>query len=184
MSKSAKLQPIVAKTMSSPASLRLVFETLALVVAVEPVAVPGVLLAEQAADDVFQGEVVRSGEDVDPAVVVVVQRPAGEAREWPVDAQLVAHVLERAVAVVPVEPAFSRQVVQEQVGKAVVVKVEPGAALAEFLDLFVDAGRWRRLPRTCRCRDCGTAGWAAARRRRTGRPSRRCRSRPRRPRWN
>ena len=98
------------------------------------------LLAQQAADDVFQGEVVRGREDVDPAVVVVVQRPAGEARRRPVDAQLAAHVLERAVAVVLVQPAFAREVVQEQVGKAVVVVVDPGAALAEFLHLFIDAG--------------------------------------------
>ena len=49
-------------------------------------------------------------------------------------------VLERAVAVVPVQPAFAREVVEEQVGKAVVVVVDPGAALAEFLKLFVDAG--------------------------------------------
>ena len=90
LSKSAKLHPIVAKTMSRPASLRLVFESLAVVVPVQPVGVPGVLLAQQAADDVFQGQVVRSREDVDPAVVVVVPRPAGEAGRRPVDAQLAA----------------------------------------------------------------------------------------------
>ena len=37
-----------------------------------------------------------------------------------------------------------------------------------------------RRPRTCRRPCCGTAGWASSRARRTGRPSRRCRSRPRR----
>ncbi len=55
---------------------RAVFEAFSLIVSVQAVGKAGMLLAQQAADDVFQGEVVRSCEDVDPAVVVVVESPA------------------------------------------------------------------------------------------------------------
>ena len=132
----------------------------------------------------FERAVVRRGEDVEPAVVVVVPGPAGEPAARAVDAHVAGHVGEASRRVVVVEPGQPAQAVDEQVRIAIVVVVDPGAALVEFL-IFC---RRRRLapprPRTCRRRDCDTAGSAASRRRRRGRASRRCRNRPRRPRWN
>ena len=47
---------------------------------------PLVRLAQQALDDVVERAVVGGGEDVEPAVVVVVPGPAGKARCRAVDA--------------------------------------------------------------------------------------------------
>ena len=140
LSKSPKLLPIVAKTMSSPASLVTSSKPLPVQVAKEPVGMPAVRLAQQALDHVVERAVVAGGEDVEPAVVVVVPGPAREAVVGPVDAHRRGDVGEGAVAIVVIEPAVAVQVVEEQVGIAVVVVVDPGAALAEACRLALHAG--------------------------------------------
>ena len=81
-----------------------VLESLALEVAEEPVGSPPVRLADDALDHVAERSVVTGGEDVEPAVVVVVPGPAREALLRPVDAHGLGHVGECPVAVVVVEP--------------------------------------------------------------------------------
>ena len=132
LSKSPKLLPMVAKTMSRPACLGHVLEALAVQVAEQPVGIHrGVRLAEQALDHVVERAVVAGGEDVEPAVVVVIPGPAREAVPRAVDAHLRGDVGEGPVAIVVIELGRAVQVVEEQVGITVVVVVDPGRTLAE-----------------------------------------------------
>src|SRR5207248_510606 len=95
----------------------------------------------------------RGGEDVDPAVVVVVAGPAGEAAGRTVDAHLLRDVRESAVAVVAEQPGrpggLAQQGrdadVQEQVGVAVVVEVEPRCPQDVAHDVGGQAGPGRHL---------------------------------------
>ena len=76
---------------------------------------------------------VGGGEDVEPAVVVEVERPAREAVDRPVDAHFAGDVREGAVAVVAKQPGGAAAVsidVHEQIGVAVVVEVDPRSAQA------------------------------------------------------
>ena len=63
-----------------------VLETVALQIPEQPVRIPEVRLTEEASDHVRERAVVAGGEDVQPAVVVVVPRPAREAPFGPIDA--------------------------------------------------------------------------------------------------
>ena len=65
-----------------------VLEALAVQVTEEPVGITGVRLAQQALDHIRERAVVAGGEDVEPAVVVIVPGPAREAVRGPVDAHL------------------------------------------------------------------------------------------------
>ena len=69
--------------------------------------------------------------EVEPAVVVVVPEPAGEAVGRPGDAEHGGDIDERAVASIVIEPIAVGQVGDVEVGQAVVVVVAPGHSLAE-----------------------------------------------------
>ena len=127
---SPKFEPIGSQTRSRPASARHVAEPAALV-AVEARALAAGRPAELAPDDLGERRPGAGDEEVEPAVVVVVPEPAGEAVVRLGDAEPLGDVGERAVAVVVVEPIGLAQVRDVQVGPAVVVVVAPGDALAE-----------------------------------------------------
>ena len=74
---------------------------------------------------------VRVDPEVEPAVVVVVPEPAGEAVDRPGHAQRGGDVEERAVALIVIQARRLAQVGDEEVGPAVVVVVAPGDPLAE-----------------------------------------------------
>ena len=82
LSKSPKLLPMRGEDQVQAGFLGHVLEALAVQVAEQPVGIPAVRLAQQALDHVVERAVVAGGEDVEPAVVVVVPGPAGEARAW------------------------------------------------------------------------------------------------------
>ena len=184
LSKSPKLLPIVANTMSRPASLSLVLEALATQVAEQPVGMSGVRLADQALDDVADRAVVAGGEDIEPAVVVVVPGPAREAVSRAIDPHRQGDVAEGPVAVVAIQLGGPAQVVEEQVGIVVVVEVDPVRPLADERGpvLAEQAGPGGDLLEGAVLPVVIEPVWAAARSRRTGRASRRCRSRPMSPR--
>ena len=69
--------------------------------------------------------------EVEPAVVVVVPEPAGEAVGRLGDAEHGGDIDERAVALIVIEPVGLAQVGDVEVGQAVVVVVAPGDSLAE-----------------------------------------------------
>ena len=132
--------------------------------------------------------------EVEEAVVVVVPEPAGEAEVGAGDAELRGDVAELAVPFVVVQAARLAHVRDEEVEPAVAVVVAPGRALGATL--VGDARRRGDVheravaavviePATI----AGVAGLRTTGRRREGdthhrrtrRPVRRCRSRPRRP---
>src|SRR5205807_1175958 len=75
------------------------------------------------------GVFVAGGEDVGPAIIIVVEGPAGEAGLGPVNAHGLRNVRKGAVAVVAIQPGAAPQV-EEKVWVAVVVEVDPGATSA------------------------------------------------------
>ena len=80
------------------------------------------------------------GEDVEPAVVVVVPRPARKADLGPVDAHRLGDIVERAVAIVVIKPGGPFHIVDEQVRVIVVVEVDPVGTLAVKAGIPGDAG--------------------------------------------
>src|SRR5438132_8457977 len=80
-----------------------VLKTQAVQVAVELAGRATVRLSLQAPDDRVQRVLITDGEDVQPAVVVVVKGPAGKSSAWSVDPHPQGDVTEGAVAVVVVE---------------------------------------------------------------------------------
>ena len=101
-------------------------------------------------------------EDVDRAVAVVVaDRDAHAGLRLAVlavgAARVDADVLERAVAVVPIQRARVRVVRHIEIDPPVVVEVERADAEAVGAVCARDAGRDRKRPRTCRRRCCGRA---------------------------
>src|SRR5439155_16421944 len=77
-------------------------------------------------------------EEVEPAVVVVVPEPGGEAHDRPLHAELAPALAEGAVALVVIEEVLAPEVRHVQVRPAVAVVIAPGRALGDGLG--VDAG--------------------------------------------
>ena len=125
--------------MSRPASLGDVFEALAVQLLIEPVGKAAVRLAQKALDHVGQRAIEAGGEDIEPAVVVVVPCPARKTAVGPIDAHGRLTVGEGSVAIVMKQPA-GLGVVEEQVGIAVVVVIDPGTSLAEVAGVALHAG--------------------------------------------
>src|SRR5262249_35639994 len=78
-------------------------------------------------------------EDVEPAVVVVVPEPAGEAIDRLGDAEFFGDVGERAVTVVVIEPIRFLEVGHVEVEQPVAVVVAPRGPLGEA---FVEDAGW------------------------------------------
>src|SRR5262245_46135888 len=91
------------------------------------------------ADNVGERIFVTGGENVRPAVVVVIECPAGEAIRRSVDAHRGGHVGESAVAVVVIERSRTADRIDEQVWKAVIVEVDPGGAAPDPRTAFDSA---------------------------------------------
>ncbi len=159
----AEVAPHGGEDQVQPGFLGPVLEASAGLIAEQPVGISGVRLTDQALDHVVERTVVAGGEEVEPAVVVVVPGPARETLVRPVDPHRARDVGEGAVAVVAEQAGVPGQIVEEQVGITVVVVVDPGGALAESPVLLVARRPWRRPPRTCRLPGCDTGGWAGAR---------------------
>ena len=87
--------------------------------------------AHDAADDLGDRRHEAGHEQVEPAVVVVVEEPGRKTHERQVDAQRLRDLGEGPVLPVVEEEIASRVVGDVQVGKPVVVVVAPGRALGE-----------------------------------------------------
>ena len=100
---SPKFEPIGSQTRSRPASSVTSGKPAALVM-VQPRALSAGRPAELAANDLRERGLGAGDEDVQPAVVVVVPEPAGEAVAGLGHAEPLGDIGESAVAVVVVEP--------------------------------------------------------------------------------
>ncbi len=82
-------------------------------------------------DELLDRVRVGDDEEIEPAVVVVVEPPGREAGERLLHLQLRRHLLEGAVAAIAVEEVVAEHVRRVEVGEAVVVVVAPRHALGE-----------------------------------------------------
>ena len=103
---------------------RIILEVPAVDVAEEPIRLAVVRLADQALDHTRERDVVASGEEVEPAVVIVVPGPAREPIARAVDAQGLGDVGEVALAIVTKQPGIAVQVVDEEVRIVIVIVVD------------------------------------------------------------
>ena len=88
-------------------------------------------LSEVMLDELLDRVRIRHDEQIEPAVVVVVEPPRREAGERLLHAQFRGKVLEGAVALVPVEEVVAEHVRRVEIGEPVVVVVAPRHALGE-----------------------------------------------------
>ncbi len=173
---SPKLAPIAGTTRASPPAARHILEAALPVVPYSRIVSACGGRPMIAADDFGDRRHEAGHEQVEPAVVVVVEEPGRKAHERQVDAQRLRDLVECPVLAVVEQEVASGVVRDVQVGEPVVVVVAPGRALGERgarhaggrADL---AERAVALVVVQRARRLLVA-------RRTGPPSRRCRSRP------
>ncbi len=94
-------------------------------------AFPAGRATELAENDLREGCPRTGDEDVQPAIVVVVPEPAGEAGAGLGHAEPIGDIGECGVAVIVVEPIILVQIRDVEVGPAIVVVVAPSDALGE-----------------------------------------------------
>ncbi len=97
-------------------------------------------LSEEPFYDVTHGAVVTGGEDVEPAVVIKIPRPAGKAVIRSIDSHQRCLIAETAVTVVMVQPGVAAKIIQKKVGITVVIVVNPCATLAKVSGASLQAG--------------------------------------------
>ena len=86
---------------------------------------------EHRGDDLGQDAAEVVDVKVEPAVVVVIPKPAGETERRTGDAQFRGDVFEGAVPFVVIKPALTAHVGDEKVEPAVAVVIAPGGAFGE-----------------------------------------------------